>query len=57
MKREELEREAQLVRKGKSVSEYKNQEVIDLQDYALSINDIDLYDKLQKYWGLKNFSI
>lgn len=57
MKREELEAKAKFVRNGGDVSKLNNREVIALQEYALDIKDIDLYDTLQKFWGLKNFTI
>lgn len=57
MKRTELEAKAKYVRHGGDLVKLTNREVIALQEFALDIKDIDLYDELQKFWGLKNFTL
>lgn len=51
----ELEEKARKVMNGEDFTKFSRREILDLQEYALDTKDLDLYDKLEKYWDLKNF--
>lgn len=48
-----LEELAQYVRSGGSLKQLKKKQVLTLQEYALDIKDIRLYDMLEKFWKIK----
>lgn len=55
MNRIQLEDRAQEVRTGADFRDWKKKDIVALQEYALSINDIGLYDWLEVWWTFKKF--
>ncbi len=51
-----LEEKAHRVRTGADFRYWKKALIIELQDYALSINDLGLYDWLEVYWTFRKYT-
>lgn len=51
MKKERLEELSKYIKNGGDLRRLTSSEVITLQEYALNIGDVDLYDDLEIYWG------
>ena len=55
MNKIQLEDKAHEVRTGGDFRDWKKRDIQELQDYALSINDVALYDWLEVWWTFKKF--
>lgn len=55
-KRIELEDKIRYVKNGGDLKRFKSSEIIALQEYALDIKDVALYDELEEYWSFKKFA-
>lgn len=49
-KQKELIENAKYVRNGGDLRKFNASDVLALQEYALTIGDVDLYDHLETFW-------
>lgn len=47
-----LDQQAAYVRKGGDLRVFKPAEIVRLQEFALDIKDVRLYDYLEKFWRM-----
>lgn len=55
MNKIELKDRAEQVRTGADFRGWKKADIVQLQEYALDIKDIALYDWLEFWWSFKKF--